>query len=85
MDTHHIIPKSRKLEGYNVNNDSNLLTMRVKTHANFHRIFQNLTPQEQFEILFAINSSVYSEEVVHRVEELIFADVEDFYREDLLT
>jgi hypothetical protein len=58
---HHIIPTSR---GGN-NNWKNIRFMDRLPHNDFHTIFHNFTPIEQFIVLMIINKRVLNPEFVH--------------------
>lgn len=77
---HHVVPKSRVREGYNVHHPNNITHINQKTHDALHRLFDNKTPQEQLALWFSINRQVLSAEVSRKLKEVLEMDKEDFYK-----
>lgn len=78
-DNHHIIPSSRAPEGYNTKHHSNLITINRNIHTNIHRLYKNMTPQEQLNFWLELNKSTLANNVKYAVLECITQDIEDFY------
>lgn len=81
---HHIIPSSRAMEGFNVKHEENQIEIEQTRHVNLHRLFFNLHPQEQMQMLYNINKKVMSQEARLKVKEVLAMTQEEFYRSDLL-
>jgi len=84
IQRHHIICKSRADEGYRVHDRKNIVLVEDKFHVNFHRLFQNRTPQEQLDLIFQVNKGVLSLEVKLLIEDVIRADKEEVYQDRFL-
>jgi hypothetical protein len=83
-DVHHIVPRSRKSEGFDIGHEINLKRMRRTLHQRLHNLFNNMTPQEQLELWYDINKAVLNAETRGELQEVILSTKERFYREEVL-
>ena len=67
LTRHHIVPQSR--EGSN--NGHNVKMLRDNVHVAFHIVFDNLTPDEQFQRLLSINETALRREFREKVEKIL--------------
>lgn len=74
---HHICPKSREDEWYNVHHPDNQELLKHKSHEDLHRLFQNMLPHEQIKFLLEINQKVMTKTAVKKIEQVIYWS--DFY------
>lgn len=81
---HHIIARSREVEGFNTKSDENQIEIPMDRHINLHRLFFNLTPQEQMQMLYNIDKKVIAQETRLKIEEILAMTQEEFYKETLL-
>lgn len=82
---HHIIPKSRAEEGYNVFSRKNIVTIPfVTVHEPYHRLFKLRTPKEIQKFLLDIQKNVLSKVVREAIRDLLNMEVQDFYDSDII-
>lgn len=81
MTRHHVVPKSREREGYNVHHPKNIKLLRQKYHDALHRLFSNKTPNEQLEDWYSVNKEVLSDAVKNAIVELLEMKKEEFYKQ----
>lgn len=81
---HHLVPKSRKGEGFDVQSETNLVLMDEKFHENIHRVFSNLTPREQMIFLYEVNKRVISSNSGKEILEVLLKSKEEFYNKNIL-
>jgi len=74
---HHLIPVSR---GWTDHQD-NIVRLTSKEHQNFHNLFWNKTPREQFDYLFHLNYKVLSDQVKSDILYILtLQDYKDWYK-----
>lgn len=81
---HHICPRSRAPEGYDIGHELNLKRLRVKFHQRIHTLFDNMLPHEQLALWFEVNAPVLSPEVRSIVSDVMTRARTEFYREEVL-
>ena len=83
-DCHHLIPKSRKDEGFNVQADINKGEWYINKHRALHALFVNMLPHEQIEHLLEINSDVIREDVKQEILEVLSKPHSEIYVDEVL-
>lgn len=78
---HHVVPKSREREGFNVHDKRNIKLLKQGVHDALHRLFSNLTPDEQLEFWYSVNEQVLSEYVKGELMEILSLQDKDFYKD----
>lgn len=81
---HHIIPKTRADEWYNVHHKSNQWLIEKQLHRDMHLLFGDMTPQEQFNFLLQINWAVIEQSIKDILLQLFSMDPKDFYETDII-
>lgn len=81
---HHIIPKSRADEGFDVHKPENITLINTSFHNGLHQSFGNATPKEQFELLGMCNKKVMSRKAKRTLDKLTSMKDSEFYDKDLL-
>lgn len=76
-NNHHIVPKSRAKDWFDVENPRNQEYINQKVHEALHRLFANKTPAEQFAMLLEINQKVMQKKIVRQLQDLLSSN--DFY------
>ena len=83
MNKHHIIPKS-KFEwvetNLELNDKDNIKMLPEKFHTAIHRLFQNMTPKEQLELLYEINYKVMKYKTKQDLVNLFTLKDSEFYK-----
>lgn len=82
---HHIIPKSREADGYNVHQKSNLVSVNDSFHVGLHQCFGNATPKEQFSLLGMISKKVMSRKAQRILDKLSNMKDEEFYDNEFVS
>lgn len=81
---HHLVPRSRKNEGFKTSIDQNQSELEKNFHVNWHRLFFNLHPQEQLQLWYNVNKSVLSESVREVIQDILGEQKEEFYIEEII-
>lgn len=81
---HHVIPRSRGRDGYEIHHPINIRKLCALFHSKLHETFGNMTPQEQLEAWLKINESVITPEVYLLIAELVALHRERFYQTEVL-
>lgn len=81
---HHLIPQSRAIEGFEVQHELNIKRLRHQFHKRIHRLFDNLTPQEQLAMWLDVNQAILEPEVRKTIQDLVNQTREDFYIDDVI-
>jgi len=85
LEHHHLIPKSRRDDGFDVDAKVNITKLRRRKHDHVHRLYENMLPQEQLKDWLELNSPVLSTRTRDLIQELIDMEKDDFYNSDVLT
>ena len=80
---HHIIPRSRAIEWSNIGVKQNQIELDMKVHTDLHRLFLNMTPQEQLDMWLDINRQVIANDVKKKIENIVSLPKEKFYINEL--
>jgi hypothetical protein len=72
--THHIIPRSRDVDGFEVHRPDNKSVLKEYVHQGLHLQYYNQTPQEQLETWLKINIQVLSNEVREALWDLFYEE-----------
>lgn len=64
---HHIYPKSK----WGSNERINIKWVKQKFHVDFHKVFQNMTPDEQYKFLLSFNERVHTKKFKKEFIDLI--------------
>ncbi len=84
-DEHHIIPRSRRNDGFETRRGINSFRdIGRQFHARWHTLYGNKHPLEILEKDFERNKKVYKESVRNRIGELVMLHKDDFYKEEVL-
>lgn len=81
---HHIIPFSRRKEGYNVDTDVNIKRLTKKLHKRWHSLFKNKTPQEQLELWLEVNGKVLDPLIREQISRMAYMPQNRFYRPEVV-
>lgn len=81
---HHIIPKNRANEWFNVHHELNQIVLSGITHQKHHSVYGDLTPQEQLQYRLDLNWRVLSEDIKFCLQEILSMDIEEFYAPELV-
>ncbi len=82
---HHVVPSSRRDEGFDTSNKRNLRDLRKTYHENWHRLFANKTPAEIIDSVVQMQHNVINQKVRRVIEGLCDLPKSDFYIPDVLT
>lgn len=82
QDNHHICPKWRMKDGYNVHTTENITRINRKVHEAIHHLFWIKVPHERIEYILQIDKSVINKKYVKQIMEII--NKEDFYKDNIL-
>jgi hypothetical protein len=83
-DIHHIIPKSRRGEGYDVDADLNKIEIKINKHRSIHSLFQNALPLEAVELVLNLCRDVLREDFRSRIIEILREDKKRIYKKEVL-
>lgn len=66
-NNHHVYPQSK----WGSNERINIKSVKQKFHVDFHKVFQNMTPDEQYKRLLQFNEKVHSKKFKKEFTEVI--------------
>jgi len=84
FEIHHMVPRSRANEGFEVEHETNLQRLRSNFHTRIHQLFENLTPREQLKLVLDVNLRVLSPRAIQLLSELVQMTKEEFYNPNVL-
>lgn len=82
---HHVVPSSRRDEGFNPSEKINLRSLRRTYHENWHRLFANKLPGEVIDAVVQVQHNVINSKVRRVIECLCDLPKRDFYIPDVLS
>jgi hypothetical protein len=82
---HHVVPSSRRDEGFNPGLRVNLRDLRKTYHENWHRLFANKIPSEIVDAVVQVQHNVIRPQVRRVIEALCDLPKRDFYVTEILT
>lgn len=83
-DIHHIIPSSRRVEGFNTEHPINKKETYYNKHHTYHDFFSNDLPHEAISRLLDMFSAVIRPEFKAKIQEVLNWDKEDIYVDEAL-
>ena len=85
-DNHHIIPRSRKGEGFVTSHKTNLIMLEYDFHHNrWHSEHKNYHPLEILDNYFISQQSLLNEEVRTKIGQIADIGMDLFYRKEVLS
>ncbi len=66
-NNHHVYPQSK----WGSNERINIKSVKQKFHVDFHKVFQNMTPDEQYKFLLSFNERVHTKQFKKEFIDLI--------------
>ena len=81
-DCHHIVPKARIKDGYNVHTTENIIRIQRKIHENIHHVFWVKVPHEKIEYVLQMDKKVINKKYVKQIMEILNQD--DFYIDNIM-
>jgi len=82
QDNHHIVPKARMKDGYNVHTTENIARIQRTVHENIHHLFGIRVPHEKIEYVLQMDKSVINKKYVRQIMDILEKD--DFYIDNVL-
>lgn len=76
-DTHHICPKARQKDWYNVHTTENIEKIKRKVHEDIHNLFGVKVPHEKIIQILEMDKKVINRKYVRQLFDILNA--EDFY------
>jgi hypothetical protein len=76
-DNHHIVPKARMKDGYNVHTTENIIRIQRRVHENIHHLFWVKVPHEKIEYILQMDKKVINRKYVKQIMDIL--QQEDFY------
>lgn len=76
-DNHHICPKARRKDGYNVHTTENIVKIQRGIHEDIHRLFGVKVPHEKIVQILETDKSVINKKYVKQLFDILYAG--DFY------
>lgn len=81
INRHHILPKSRG----GTNAEDNIKKLFTSYHDSLHRVFGNLTFQEQVNRIIELSKTAITEDVKRDLQKILMEDdIEYFYKKDVV-
>ena len=81
---HHVVPSSRRDEGYETDSRENFKLLRKNYHQNWHTLFSNKTPDEVIMAVLMVQHNVINRKVRAVLEAIIKLPKHDFYVPEVL-
>ena len=81
---HHLIAKSRAKEGFNINEEENVINMRIKVHEALHGLFANKTPKAQIKEWLRLHEGILTPQAKYAIKRIAGMSDEEFYKPNLL-
>jgi hypothetical protein len=81
---HHVVPSSRRDEGFETTSRENFKMLRKNFHQNWHSLFANRTPDEVLSSVIMVQHNVINKRVRAVVEALSALPKHDFYVPEVL-
>jgi len=82
QDNHHIVPKARMKDGYNVHTTENITRINRVVHENIHHLFGIKVPHEKIEYIVKMDQKVINKKYVKQLLDIL--NQEDFYIDNIL-
>lgn len=82
QDNHHICPKARLKDGYNVHTTENIIRLQRKVHNDIHDLFWVKVPHEKIEYVLQMDKKVINKKYVKQIMDIL--NQEDFYINSVL-
>lgn len=76
-DNHHICPRARRKDGYNVHTTENIVRIQRKVHEDIHHLFWVKVTHEKIIQILEMDKKVINKKYVKQLFEILNA--EDFY------
>lgn len=84
-DLHHIIPRSRKDEGFETGTSHNkFYNIGKQFHKRWHQLYTNKHPLESLRYDLNRNMQVLAKETRQKIGEIVYLDNEEFYNDSVL-
>lgn len=81
---HHIIPVSRKNQGFNVHNDLNTHYIPIKKHSSWHQVYDNYVPKKSLLEWLKQNGMLLGQNERKTIQDIVKSTNKDFYKPILL-
>jgi len=76
-DNHHICPKARRKDGYNVHTTENIIHIQRNVHENIHKLFWVKVPHEKIIQILETDKQVINKKYIKQLFNILYSD--DFY------
>jgi len=82
FDNHHICPKERIKDWYNVHTTENIIRLQRKFHEDIHHVFGNKVPHEKIIQIIEMDGKVINKKYVKQLFDILHAN--DFYIDNII-